>query len=215
MSGLAAADAVVAPSRAMLDAVDREYGSGSYSYVIPNGCGATPAPAFRAKEPMVLAAGRAWDEAKNVAALCDVASRVDWPVVVAGDTRPPDGRQCERLTVRTLGRLPSGEMANWYRRAAIYALPARYEPFGLSVLEAAAAGCALVLGDIPSLRENWNGAALFVPPDDRGALERALRRLIADPFVRGRLARQARKRAARFTTDRMSRCYLRVYEDIV
>ncbi len=33
-------------------------------------------------------------------------------------------------------------------------LPARYEPFGLSVLEAALSGCALVLGDIPSLRES-------------------------------------------------------------
>ena len=35
-------------------------------------------------------------------------------------------------------------------------LPARYEPFGLSILEAALSGCALVLGDLPSLRELWD-----------------------------------------------------------
>jgi hypothetical protein len=45
-------------------------------------------------------------------------------------------------------------------------LPARYEPFGLSVLEAALSGCALVPGDIASLRGNWDGVAEFVCPDD-------------------------------------------------
>ena len=40
--------------------------------------------------------------------------------------------------------------------------PARYEPFGLGILEAATQGCALVLGDLPSLVELWKGAARFV-----------------------------------------------------
>ena len=74
-------------------------------------------------------------------------------------------------------------------------LPARYEPFGLSVLEAALSGCALVLGDIASLREVWQDAALYVPPDDAGALTAALARLIAEPELRHSLATSARKRA--------------------
>ena len=57
---------------------------------------------------------------------------------------------------------------------AIYASPARYEPFGLGVLEAALSSCALVLGDSPTLREPWSDAALFVPPDDHDALLTAL-----------------------------------------
>jgi hypothetical protein len=57
--------------------------------------------------------------------------------------------------VRCLGPLEASELAGWMHRAAIYALPARYEPFGLSALEAAQAGCALVLGDLSSLREVW------------------------------------------------------------
>jgi glycogen(starch) synthase len=52
-------------------------------------------------------------------------------------------------------------------------LPARYEPFGLSVLEAALSGCALVLGDIASLREVWGGAACYVRPGDSRAAPRA------------------------------------------
>ena len=56
-------------------------------------------------------------------------------------------------------------------RASIYALPARYEPFGLSILEAALSGAALVLGDIPSLREVWGGRrASSSTPTTRPAL---------------------------------------------
>ena len=69
-----------------------------------------------------------------------------------------------------LGVVPSDELVRLYGDASIFALPARYEPFGLSILEAALSGCALVLGDIPSLRELWAGAAVFVPPDDHKAL---------------------------------------------
>jgi hypothetical protein len=38
------------------------------------------------------------------------------------------------------------------------------EPFGLAVLEAAQAGCPLVLSDLPGFRELWDGAALFRRP---------------------------------------------------
>src|SRR5205085_10355716 len=105
--------------------------------------------------------------AKNIQLLCGAASSLPWPVFVAGDTRDPLGRGRALEGVRALGPLTSAEIAEWYARASIYALPARYEPFGLSVLEAARSGCALVLGDIESLRENWDGAAIFVSPDDR------------------------------------------------
>jgi glycosyltransferase involved in cell wall biosynthesis len=100
-------------------------------------------------------------------------------------------------------------------RAAIYALPARYEPFGLSVLEAGLAGCALVLGDIPSLREHWDRAALFVPPDDSAALVHAIRLLIEDESRRHMLQRQARSRARWFSVDRMVDQYLQVYGQIL
>jgi glycogen synthase len=101
------------------------------------------------------------------------------------------------------------------RRAAIYALPARYEPFGLSILEAAQRGCALVLGDIESLRENWTGAAVFVPPDDVDELGRTIRRLIAEPETRRALGSTARRRARRFSAQKMCQATLRLYEEVV
>jgi glycogen(starch) synthase len=99
--------------------------------------------------------------------------------------------------------------------ASIYVLPARYEPFGLSILEAGLSGCALVLGDIPSLREHWDGAAVFVPPEDRSALRRAIQRLIERPARRAELGRLARARGRRFTVERMVDGYERLYDALI
>ena len=73
--------------------------------------------------------------AKNVDALAKAARGCTWPVMVAGAGQAPS-------SVTALGPLGAETVAEWMQRASIYALPARYEPFGLSVLEAAMAGAA-------------------------------------------------------------------------
>jgi glycosyltransferase involved in cell wall biosynthesis len=210
-AGLSSADAIVAPSGAMGRALKIEYGIARPVSTIANGLPPTVAPARVAKEPMVLAAGRAWDPAKNIQAICDVAGALSWPVYVAGDCRAPAGTAVDLPPAHVLGQLPQSELQQWYHRASIYVLPARYEPFGLSVLEAARAGCALVLGDIDSLRENWEGAAVFVDPDDRDELSRAISHLIAAPGERLAFARRAQARATAFTISRTADSYLRAY----
>ena len=215
--GLAAAQMVVAPTRAMGAALRAEYGGPLDVRIISNGCRfeAGSDDRWQAKEEVVLASGRGWDEAKNLSAVCAIAESLDWPVYVAGEQRSPRGDACELRAGCLLGHLSASELAGWYRRASIYTLPARYEPFGLSVLEAAAAGCALVLGDIPSLQENWDDAALFVPPDDRNALSSTLRRLIDRPGERRELARRALARASAFTIERTADEYLRMYQTLI
>ena len=221
-AGLAGAARVVAPTRAMLRALEAEHGPVPRGGVIPNGGDASDFP-VREKEPFVFAAGRLWDEAKNVAALGRVAPRLPWPVWVAGDARHPDGDadsgaaagDAATAALRPLGRLAAPALAEWLGRAALYALPARYEPFGLSALEAALAGCALVLGDIPSLREVWGDAARYVPPGDDEALAAALLELVHDGQARARLARRARRRALGYTPRRMARAYLGTYRAVL
>ncbi|WP_431856506.1 glycosyltransferase family 4 protein [Azospirillum sp.] len=212
--GLRLADLVVAPTRAMLDDLDDLYGPLPRTRVIANGRD----PALyrpHAKRPFILSAGRVWDKAKNIAALDAVAPRLQWPLLVAGDADGPDGSHAPPRHVRHLGRLSSDALARVYGKAAVFALPARYEPFGLAALEAALAGCALVLGDIPTLRELWNGAAVFVDPDDRDGLARVLNRLAADPQRRAELAALARRRALAYSGVRMGRGYRRAYGDLL
>jgi glycosyltransferase involved in cell wall biosynthesis len=219
--GLQAANLVVAPSASMLAALNKYYGSMVQGRVVPNGCDRTKfSPAE--KQEFVLTAGRLWDEAKNVAVLKHIAPRVLLPIYMAGEENHPhhepqrhrERREGESSAVQ-LGHLSAEELAKWYAKAAIYALPARYEPFGLSVLEAALSGCALVLGDIPSLREIWGEAAVFVPPDDGEVIAAAINTLITDATRRCQLAKMARDRALEFTPQRMAAGYLKAYQDLI
>lgn len=198
--GLAAAHLVLAPTQAMLRDANRLHGPFRGSRVVSNACDEQRfAP--QEKEPFVFSAGRLWDDAKNVRALQEVAPELDWPVVLAGEG------------AGQLGQLSKAQMADYLGRAAIYAMPARYEPFGLSILEAAHAGCALVLGDIPSLRENWDGCAVFVNPEHRGALRDAIQDLIRDPQRRQALADAARDRARAFGMDRFAAATFDAYRE--
>jgi glycosyltransferase involved in cell wall biosynthesis len=214
MAGLHSADLVIAPSRAMLAALNEHYGPFRRSCVIPNGrslAGLLAPP----KQNLIFAAGRLWDEAKNISALVQVAPRLPWPVCLAGEDTHPNGRNQAHRGVNYAGRLSSQEIVRWYERASIYVLPARYEPFGLSVLEAAIAGCALVLGDIPSLREVWGDAARYVSPDDTDALEKTIRELIDSPETRDALATKARQIAATYTPEKMAADYLNAYRSVL
>jgi glycogen synthase len=213
--GLRAAGHVVAPTAAMLEALVRHYGQPRSAGVIFNARRPEDFLPGPVREPFILAAGRLWDEAKNVESLEAVAPRLDWPVLVAGDSQHPSGGEVRSRYVRTLGRLSPRELSGYMGRASIYALPARYEPFGLSALEAALAGCALVLGDIPSLREVWEDAAVFVPPDDTDMLARALRRLVTEPVLCSRMSTLARTRALGFSPERMADAYLAAYASLV
>jgi glycogen synthase len=210
-AGLDAASLVIAPTRAMLAALEEEYGRVENAHVIHS---TRRAKGFRplAKDDFVLCVGRLWDEAKNVAALERVAPALAWPVYIAGENVMPGRADAQPAPAGRLGQLGPGELAQWMGRAAIYALPARYEPFGLSALEGALAGCALVLGDIASLRELWDGAALFVDSDDDDALRRSLERLIGDRALRGAVASNCRARALSFSPNHMAAEYLRAYE---
>ena len=210
-NALKAVDCVIAPSRAMLRMLEENYGPDlPPTRAVPNGRRALQFHPSH-KEKLVLGAGRLWDEGKNIAALAHAAERLPWPVYVAGASQNPGGKTTGLGACHALGPLSSAALAAWYGKAAIFTHPARYEPFGLCVLEAALSGCALVLGDIESLREIWGDGALYVPPDDREWLETSIRELIENPALRARLALRSQARAHAFTPENMAGQYLEIY----
>ena len=211
--GLHDAELVIAPTHALLEAIQAEHGRLARTRVIPNArSDAMFTPGV--KEPRILAVGRLRDEAKNLAALAEIAPSLPWPVEVAGCAADADGGAV-LPNVRALGYLDTPAIAKAHARASIFAHPARYEPFGLAALEAALSGCALVLGDIPTLREVWGDAADFVAPDDREGLRAAIERLIRDPAYRMRRAAAARARAQRYSTQAFGEAYLHVYRALI
>ena len=213
-AGIRSADLVVAPTAAFLSEVARLHGLPRAMRVIRNG---RDPMCFvpREKRRYLMGVGRYWDEGKNFAALDEAAQHLDWPVMFAGSMiDPADGRGREPRAIDWVGAVPQREVARLLGHCAIYVHPARYEPFGLSVLEAALCGCALVLGDIPTLRELWDGAAEFVDPRDTRALTQALNALVGDPARIESLGRCARQRARYFRADRMVQAYSEAYAEL-
>ncbi len=211
--GLGGARAVMTPTLAMMRALTRHYGPVANPVVVPNGV-EPPRPgriANARKDLSVLAAGRLWDRAKNIEALARIAPRLPWPVRVAGADVMPDGERRALPHVEAMGWLDAAALGRAMEAAAIFAHPARYEPFGLCPLEAALRGCALVLGDIESLREVWTDAALFVEPDDDDALTEAIDSLARDGDRRRELALRGTQRAAAFSARRMAEETAAVY----
>jgi glycosyltransferase involved in cell wall biosynthesis len=206
-AGLRNADLIVAPTSAMLDMLREQYTFETPTRVIPNGRRAELfAPGE--KRPIVFSAGRLWDEAKNTALLERIAPELRWPLHLAG--------KIERNTSGAvlLGELTPDALGRELATASIYAAPARYEPFGLGILEAALASCALVLSDIPSLRENWSDAAVFISPVNDAAWRDELNRLAQDEPRRRHFATAARQRALNFTPAKTADAYLAIYGEL-
>ena len=216
-NGLAAADLVVTPSAAMMQALHAHYGPLNKTRVISNGRDPENFKA-RSKRPFILSAGRLWDEAKNIDRVAKIAPDLPWPVLVAGDFHHPEHAAQYRSIknhCRWLGSLSEAQLRRWFAAASIYALPALYEPFGYTPLEAALSGCALVLGDIDSLREVWGDSAVFVDPNDSEALKVEVLELIENPRRQRQLAQHAHERALEYTSARMAENYFTAYEELL
>lgn len=202
-AGLRAANRVVAPSAAFAAALQHCYGLSETPAVIHNGRRSAGTPAAYAAL-FAFTAGRLWDEGKNVRVLDAAAETLSLPLRAAGPVLGPNGSGIELRHVQALGQLTGDAIAEQLASRPIFVSSALYEPFGLAVLEAAQAGCALVLSDIPTFRELWDGAARFVYPHDSAGFARAIEEVAANPALRERLGGAARDRAGRYTVGRMA-----------
>jgi glycosyltransferase involved in cell wall biosynthesis len=113
------------------------------------------------------------------------------------------------------GRVP--DVAPYLGRADVFALPSLEEGSGsIAVLEALGAGVPVVATDVDGMPEDLTDGedSLLVPPSDSPALAAALRRLLEDRELRGRLGAGARKlHERRFTAEAFSSDLARLYSD--
>jgi glycosyltransferase involved in cell wall biosynthesis len=96
--------------------------------------------------------------------------------------------------VRVIPSAWGKEKEELFRKAAVFVLPSHTENLPLVILEAAAAGLAIVttpVGAIPEILQDGD-TAVFVPPGDAGKLRDALRNVLANPGFRQRLGENAR-----------------------
>ena len=201
-AGLSRVDVAIAPSRALARQAQRVYALSRPPMVVHNGRSPPDTPPHANRDIPVLTAGRLWDDGKNIAGLDCAAERLPFGICVAGPLQGPNGASVQLHRLDWLGNLDASALRQTMARSRVFVSPALYEPFGLAVLEAAQAGCALVLSDIPTFRELWDGAALFVAPSDPQAIAGALTDIVADAVLSTRMAAAARRRAAEYTVDK-------------
>ena len=222
--GLAAADAVVAPSAWMLERISVCYGRPRRAEVIYPGRNPIFFNPYVSKDDCVLAVGRLVDASKQVFLLTQQPYSMPVCIVGAEHTVPvpripirADVKvDTEQNSVAIRGPQTEAQLRALYSRAAIYAATARYEPLGMAALEAAFSRCAIVANDIPSFREIWGDSALYFRTNDGASLADKIRLLNNDRPMRRAYAEMAYTRAReRFTTKRMIDDCLQLYQSLV
>ena len=212
--GLRAADLMVTPTAAFGEMTRRAYNLASAPLTVHNGRSPLPLPDVEG-EDFAFTAGRLWDKGKNLATLDRAAAALSVPFYAAGPTSGPDGDSIRLENIRALGSLSEQEIGRRLAARPVFVSAALYEPFGLAILEAAAAGCPLVLSDIPTFRELWDGAATFVESSDDAGFAAAISSILGDEAERAKLGAAARDRAGRYTPDLMAERMASIYRRLL
>lgn len=213
--GYSNAQAIIAPTAAFATATQEAYDLPLAPRAVHNGRSRTPGEVGQALADSVFTAGRLWDEGKGMAVLDAAAGRIGTLVCAAGPLSGAHGQSIRLQNIRALGRVDEGEIARRLSARPVFVSPSLYEPFGLAVLEAAQAGCPLVLSDTPGFRELWSGAAVFTPRGDDAALAEALQSLMLDPELRMELGAAALERSRRYTVEATVDAMLALYAELL
>ncbi len=218
--GLARATTVVAPSVWMLDMIRASYTRPRNDAVIYNGRNPVFFNPYVSKNESVLAVGRLLDVGKQTSLLTlhthplpvcivnsdETVTPLDLPISADVKLAAADNN----LSLK--GAQTEAQLRMLYSRASIFVATSRYEPLGLSALEAALSRCAIIANDIPSFREVWGDAALYFEANDANSLAGAIRRLHAQrDLCQGYAARAYQRARQCFTAKRMIDDYMKLY----
>jgi glycogen(starch) synthase len=230
--GLRRARAVTACSQFALDDASARFGlAPGVGLVVPNGVETTDAPrevdAQLPFDRFVFAVGRAVEKKGFdllVRSFAQIAERhPDVGLVIGGDgaARPGLISLARELGiadhVHLPGRLSREQVASTMRKAELFVLPSRVEPFGIVVLEALHAGRPVVVssrGGAPEIvRDEREG--LVVDPFDTEALGAAIGRLLEDRALAERLAQAGRARAEEYSWSAITQRYREIYRSVI
>jgi phosphatidylinositol alpha-mannosyltransferase len=176
---------------------------------------ATPWPS---PDPAIFFVGR-HEPRKGLAVLLDAFAGLERPATLwVASTGPRTDELRARATagVEWIGRVTEDEKARRLRGATIACFPSiEGESFGVVLLEAMAAGTAVVASDLTGYRAVADSGreACLVPPGDAAALRDALRTLLDDAEARAKVAAAGAARAMELSMDHLVQRYETVYDD--
>jgi glycosyltransferase involved in cell wall biosynthesis len=162
----------------------------------------------------VLDLVRAWRAEERSGAVLDLVGETDADADYAAEILVAAS---EDPSVIGRGPVDDATLAGLYASADLFALPSRYEGYGIVYAEALSFGLPVVACDVGPVPEvTGRDAALLVPPGDTGALSGALGRLLSDAGLRQKMSAAALRRAASLPRWRETvEGFLRVLRDAV
>jgi glycosyltransferase involved in cell wall biosynthesis len=222
------ASSVITVSAFSADEIVAAYGvSRSKVHVIHHGVAHLPTAPAGAREPLVLFAGSIFNR-RHVPELMAAVGRLVPEVpglrlAIAGVNRTQP-RQDLSAEAAKLGIAAVVELADYaddrrlallYSQARAFVFVSDYEGFGLTPLEALAAGVPPIVADTAVTRETCGAAAVYVPPGDVQALASAIRLVLTDEPTRARVLAAAPAVLAQYSWERAARETLQVLEQAV
>lgn len=211
-ASLRVSDAVIAPTQSMLSAAEAIYGPFKSSQVIPYG---RSEYTFRSsvKKNYIFSNGKLNDDAQNLKLILEAAPKIDFPIYIADSQGHMNVKNLPE-NVFLIGPLHGKKLCDWLSSASVYVLPAKYEPFGYSFVDAALSKCALIGGNITSLREIWGNAMNYV--ENKNELVTAVNRLMENMDERYLLGQKAYETALEnYTLIKMVRKYYQLYRRLM
>ncbi len=130
------------------------------------------------------------------------------------EVRRRAGRSPLSQRIHFTGFLPDDELLAFYTACELFVFPSFYEGFGLPILEAMACGRAVACSNTSAMPEVADSAAILFDPRSTAEMTRALRDLLLDGELRGRMERLGLARAAAFSWENTARRTLDVYYTI-
>ena len=212
--GMSILDCVIAPTWAHACAVTDFYGAGLSLVSVP--IGRRPSLKINpSAEKFVFSAGDIWHEGWNASTMDKIAGSLTVPMYCSGEPRSLSGSTVQLKNLRCLGQIDSQNKDVVLGQASVFISAATYDPVGIHVLDAARAGAALVLSDLPGYREFWEGAAVFVNPRNADDFVGAAESLLGNSQWRAEMALNALDRSREYGTERMLQGLLHVYAAVL
>jgi glycosyltransferase involved in cell wall biosynthesis len=116
--------------------------------------------------------------------------------------------------VHFTGIIQDAELLALYQKAELLILPSFYEGFGWPPLEAMACSCAVILSDIPPLREIYEDAAYYVDPYSVYSISEGITKLLCDPGLKNTLIKKGLEKSKEFHSEKFKAAYRKALEEI-
>lgn len=172
----------------------------------------------------VLFVGQASSTRKNVLRLLEIAPSLDAPLVLIGDVGSDEySQQCATLIERNkILHLPTQEhhstlLASAYAAAKVFVLPSLFETPGIAAMEAALAGCAVVITKYGGTKEYFKEMASYINPHDSSSLLKTINKLLSTDTeeIENQNARLKSHITAQYSWDTVGSMSLAAYESLI